>query len=68
MYAEDDGGFLRRETDNFRTGRTGVRTGWTVNNMLRGDEGPGHFPEDEEEEDFGGLDEPGTPDMEIDYE
>lgn len=20
--------------------------GWTVNNMLRGDQGPGHFPED----------------------
>lgn len=28
------------------TGRTGIPIGWTTNNALRGDEGPGHFPED----------------------
>lgn len=32
------------------TGQTGMPTGWTQNNALRGDEGPGHFPEDEEED------------------
>lgn len=46
MYGSDDGGFFRRETED--CGRTGIRHGWTTNNMLRGDEGPGHFPEDEE--------------------
>lgn len=46
MYGSDDGGFYRRETEDY--GRAGIRHSWTINNMLRGDEGPGHFPEDEE--------------------
>lgn len=48
MYGSDDGGFYRRESDD--CGRAGIRKGWTVNNMLRGDEEPGHFAEDVEPE------------------
>lgn len=33
-------------------GQTGIPKGNTVNNTLRGDEGPGHFPEDEVEVHF----------------
>lgn len=48
----DDGGFARREShDDAPRGKTGIRHGWTMNNMLRGDEEPGHFPEDELPED-----------------
>lgn len=38
--------------DEITSGLSGIPHGWTVNNMLRGDDGPGHFPEDVDSPNF----------------